>query len=737
MELARYQRSILRFLGRLIPAILVLGSAAAYDDASPQISGVSPLGAQRGTTGTVELKGNYLSNVQRVDFDCDDLAWVETVHSSAGKLSGKVSVAADALLGPHMLRVWTLDGYSTAAMFNVGQFNDVAEAEPNDAIKQAHLVAGPVEIQGLLEPSHDIDVFAMEVGAGERWSFDLRSIEYGSLLECKMSLLDSKGRRIAYNDDRNDYDRTPFIDHLFDQSGTYFVMLDQYRGPRGFRFGANSAYTLRISKLPSLRYAAPLGARVGAKRKIRLGGSALASIEGVYLTEVRAAEYARMTYPYTMPIRFDEDPPAAAKVARIDGKVLERSSESVTTEFEIPAGARTGLWKLWATSLDGIADGPLIELTDLPEYTEPTAGEADWRQGPYVINASLGSEREKDTYQIPGIAGKPLHIWTLSTQLGIPHLDPVITLRDEPGKKLAENDDTVGAYGTLIGNPDSTLFYTPEKNQLLTLTVQDRTRRGGPSHQYRLKVANEKPAFQLFTTPENFSVERGGSAEIIVHMAREQGFDGEATIWFEDMPSGIEAPRGTFRKHQKFEPNADGAEMIIPQIKFRLDVPKSTEAGVYPIRVFGVATDDESKPDRLIVEANTCLMMGPLLDLWNWVRRPLPAITMTVVEPRDVQLLLETKSLTLRRGESADLELRAVNLPDSSQVIVRNLPSEVSYLVTGRQGDQITVQLEAGAGAQIGPSEFSVESKVDGRWASAGLVQLLIKLADPTEAASR
>ena len=102
---------------------------------------MSPLGPQRGTTRTVELKGNYLSNVQRVDFDCDDLAWVETVHSSAGRLSGNVSVAASAPLGPHLLRVWTLDGYSTAAMFNVGQFKDVPEAEPNDSVKEAHLVA--------------------------------------------------------------------------------------------------------------------------------------------------------------------------------------------------------------------------------------------------------------------------------------------------------------------------------------------------------------------------------------------------------------------------------------------------------------------------------------------------------------------------------------------------------------------------------------------------------------------
>ena len=425
-----------RRLRWLLPAILLLGSASAYDRGRPQVDRVSPLGAQRGTTQIVELKGNHLSNIQRVDFDCNDLSWVETVHASAGKLLGKISVAADAPLGPHLFRVWTLDGYSTAAMFNVGQFNDVAEAEPNDSLGQARKVEGPAEVQGLLDQSSDIDFFAIEAAAGERWSFDLRSIEYGSSLECKMALLDARGRRIAYNDDRDDYDETPLIDHVFDEAGTYFVMLDQYRGPRGFRLGTDSSYTLRVTQLPTLRYAAPLGARVGAKTKIRLSGSALASVDRVYLTEVRSAEYARMTYPYTMPIRVGKDPPTAAELARIDGKVLERSSDSITAEFEVPADARTGLWKLWAAGTDGVANGPSIELTGMTELTEATAGQGDWRQGPFVINGSLGADREKDTYQIQAIAGEPLHIWTLSTQLGIPHLDPVITLRDESGKKL-------------------------------------------------------------------------------------------------------------------------------------------------------------------------------------------------------------------------------------------------------------------------------------------------------------
>ena len=39
-----------------------------------------------------------------------------------------------------------------------------------------------------------------------------------------------------------------------------------------------------------------------------------------------------------------------------------------------------------------------------------------------------------------------------------------------------------------------------------------------------------------------------------------------------------------------------------------------------------VKAEEESKPERLVIRANTCAQMGPLLDLWNFIRRPVPAI---------------------------------------------------------------------------------------------------------------
>jgi len=699
----------------------------------PKIVRIYPLGAQRGTSVAVEILGEFLSNTQSVEFDCQDLVWTRTLTTGSGKISGNVAISSDAALGPHLLRVLTLDGPSTSALFNVGQFPSMSETELNDLPERAQfLPTFPVEVQGRLDGAVDIDIYAFHARAGERWNFDFRSIEYGSSVEAKMTLLDAGLQRVAFNDDRNDFDETPFLEHTFAADGTYYIKLDQYRGPRGFNFGKNCGYILRISSLPRITYASPLGARVGTTAKWRLFGTALDKLEKVYLTELREAEYSRMTHPYTMPIRFRPDPPSNSLIARIDGRVVDRGPNHAEVSFAIPAGTRTGLWLLWAESPQGISDGLKVELTDVNEYDETTFQKSGWTPRDASINGSLQRPGEQDVYHMEALAGQPLHFWTLAAQLGASHLDTVLELSDAAGKKLVENDDVVAGQGTLIGNPDSSLFFTPQQSGPITLRVKDRLRRGGPEYQYRLKVRCEKPGFQLVTTPENFTVPRGGSAQIKVHLIGEAGFDQEVSIWSERMPPGVAGLQGRFRADQRFEPNADGADMIIPEIAFRVTVPQSIQPGTYPVRVLGAPMGEESGSIQHFVQAQTTLILGPILDAWNFIRRPLPNVSMTVVEPFDVRLSAESVEISLQQGGMATLELRAENLPDDSVVQLINLPAGVGCRLAGRENNGITFNLEAASDASPGISDISAEVKVGNRWASTRPIKLTVSPAEPS-----
>jgi len=693
---------------------------AARNPPSPKILSVYPLGAQQGTSVTVEILGEFLSNTTSIEFDCRDLVWTQTSYVSSGKVSGTVTISPHAPLGPHILRAVTLDGYSTSDMFNVGQYPSLMEAEPNDLVTQAQEIQGlPVEIQGRMKVAEDRDVFRIRVRSGERWTFDLRSIEYGSGLEAQMFLLDQAGHPIAFDDDRDDFDETPYIEHVFEKDGDYYLKLDQFRGVRGFSWGKNSTYTLRISQLPQISYVSPLGAQVGSRTRLRVLGNALEDLRGVYLTELRRGEYARMTYPYTMPIYFRSDPPTGDQVARIDGKIVSRTTGSAEVEFLIPDGTRPGLWHLWVTGSKGSADGLNLDISNSAEYDERKAAQGNRGKGPFVINGALEQPGEQDVFRIEGLAGQTLHFWTLAAQLGGRYLDTVLQVRDASGKKLAENDDVVPGIGTLIGNPDSTLYYKPQHDGPVFLTIKDRMGRGGPSYEYRLNVKSERPGFQLVTIPENFVVSRGDSAELKVYLIREAGFEDEVSVWFEGMPPGLESSRGKFRADQRFEPNADGNEMIIPEISFQIHASQSVPVGSHPIRILGVPTAEEQIPGRKVVEAQTAVVLGPLLDGVNFLRRPMPQISVTVCNPFEGRLTALAEKLELRRGDSTTLTLKAEGIPEQAPFQIMNLPTGVTYRLTGRHEDQVTLTLEVSPSTPVGVFEISVETKITDRWASS------------------
>ncbi len=711
----------------LFPFILLAAAEVRAEWSSPRIIRVYPLGAQRGTELELEIAGEFLANTTAVVFDCKDITWLETTSSSSTQLTGKVSISRDAWLGPHLLRAVTLDGYSKSALFSVGQFPSLLEREPNNEIKLAQSIPHlPIELQGRLDGAIDMDYFSIQVRAGEHWNFDLRSIEYGSGLETKLTLLDVSGHQVAFNDDRSDFDETPWIEHTFTRSGIYFLKVDQYRGPRGFNFGKACTYTLQISSLPRIGIISPLGLRLGQTTRLNLSGTDLQLLQKIYLTPIRLGEYARMTYPYTTPVHFHSDASSAAETPMIVGKLLNRSARQLQVEFTLSGPYEPGLWRLWGVGPQGISEGGTIEVSAAKEYDEASAPQAGWEKEECVINGILRAPGEKDVFPIRGLAGQPLHFWTLAEQLGLPHLDTVLELRDSTGKRLAGNDDVVAGQGNLLGNSDSSLFYTPKEDGNLQLILKDRLNRAGESYVYRLKVKKEAPSFQLFTSPENFTVPKGGSAILKVHLVRESGFEGEVSIWFEGMPQGVEAPKGKFRADQLFEPNADGADMIIPEISFQIQVPESLSLGDYPIQIFGTPTGEESRADRRVIEAHTSTLMGPLLDTWNYIRRPLPAIVMTVCQPPEGQLTISSNQFSLRQGETTTLELKVQQVPESATIQLINLPEGVKYRELGRQGEQVTMMLEASPESPPGTSEFTAESRIGKRWISTPILQLQI-----------
>jgi hypothetical protein len=606
----------------LLLAMVAFG--AVDEPPQPWLDRVFPLSGQRGTTVRVELHGKFLAKTDRLRFDTPDLEWLTTEKATEKLVTGTIRIARDAALGPHAFHADGPAGPSNSRLFNVSQFASVLEVEPNDTADKAQPIRlEPQSLQGYMKGLVDVDVYQFHAGAGERWTFDLRSLEYGTHLESGLTLLDEHGKRVAGNEDRDDYDESPFLEHVFARDGRYLLKLDQYRGPQGVNCAQNCGYSLEISQLPRVNALDPLGARRGHATRFALRGTALDRIREVYLLLARQAEHYRMTYPFTMPIRFAADPPRAP---RIEGQVTGRSPEALTATFTIPADAELGLWRLWVRGAGGDSAAFNLEIGDAPEFDESTAARLDWRAREAIINGRLARDNEEDTFSVDAEAGKPLRFWTLAAQLGLPFIDTVIELRDLSGEIVASHDDVMTGQGTPVGNPDSSLVYVPAQTGRLSVTVRDRIGRGGPSFAYRLKIRAERAGFQLLAAPEHFTVKRGDQGEMTLLLIREPGFEGEVAVSVEGLPEGVTATAGKFRADQEFGPSADGDNMIIPELPLRFTVAAGATPGTYPIPISGTGgIDNRTTP------AHSSLWIGPP-RFRNDIRRPRPAVTLTIVE---------------------------------------------------------------------------------------------------------
>ena len=596
---------------------LALGFSAE-NPAEPWVDRFEPFGGQVGETVRVSLIGKNLEAPRTVVFGSPHLRWEPLEATSAGEISGRIFIGEEAQLGPHIATLITARGRANSRLFYVDGFESTSEVEPNDLISQAQeLVLKPQTVQGMMPEVTDIDYFALRARAGERWAFEVRSIEYGGFLENNLTLLDSVGEQIAFNDDRDDYLETPFLEHTFAKSGRFYLKLDQYRGPQRVECDRNCGYMLRISRLPVVEAALPLGGCIGSTVEVSLRGRSLSTIERVYLTPVRGAEYYRMTFPYTYPVRVDDD-----FDSRIDTEITRQTETELEVRFEIPSDTRQGLWRIWTGGPHGVDDRISFEITDRPDAASTDVtfdGEA------VSLNGSLDLAGEEDSFMLAVPAGLPIVVTSLAAQMGLPYLDTVLELFDADGNLVAEHDDLMSGQGTVIGNLDSLLHYIPEHAGRYRLVVRDRIGRGGPSFVYRLRVEERLPGFSLLSDPENLNLRSGVVGRVGVLLIREPGFDEAVEVWVEGLPVGITVGRGKFRSDQFFGPSGDGDNVIIPEVFLNVTVGEEVAAGDYPIRVLGRASGRQET-----VEAISTLWIGAPAKR-NDVRRPLPGILLTVL----------------------------------------------------------------------------------------------------------
>jgi hypothetical protein len=69
----------------------------------------------------------------------------------------------------------------------------------------------------------------------------------------------------------------------------------------------------------------------------------------------------------------------------------------------------------------------------------------------------------------------------------------------------------------------------------------------------------------------------------------------------------------------------------------------------------------------------------------------------------------------VKRMESTTLQVKASGLSEEASIQLVNLPSGLSYRLTGRHDDQLTFLVEASADASLGSFDISAETELKNR----------------------
>ena len=115
-----------------------------------------------------------------------------------------------------------------------------AEKEPNDGFAQAQSLGVPATIDGKIQTSLDVDVYRLDLAAGQSVSVEVVAARLGVPLDPRLTLYDARGQELAANDDAEG--RDPKLEFVAPRAGAYFVAV----GDALDAGGDTHAYRLRV-----------------------------------------------------------------------------------------------------------------------------------------------------------------------------------------------------------------------------------------------------------------------------------------------------------------------------------------------------------------------------------------------------------------------------------------------------------------------------------------------------------
>jgi len=411
----------------------------------------------------------------------------------------QVTVAADAPLGKHELRLGADDGYSNPLAFFVGQLPEFSEAsaraitkltgsvEPNDMN-----IIVPATVNGQILPG-GVNRYRFQARKGQNLIAAASARELIPYLadgvpgwfQAALSLYDSNGHELAYDDDFR-FDPDPVIHYRIPQDGQYIIEIKDalYRGREDF------VYRLSLGELPYVASIFPLGGPVGVSTTAELNGWNLPKCD--------------LTISHDLP---------------------------GTYGLDLPHNVR------WLSNHIAFAVDRLPECRKQKPKEDSSA--AQLVRLPIIINGRIDKPGESDVFSFQGYQGQNIVAEVYARRLNSP-LDSQLQLVDASGHELAFNDDLVDpAAGLVTHQADSYLRATLPADGTYFIYLSDAQSKGGSDYAYRLRIGEPRPDFELRVMPSSVTVRAGGGAPVTVYAIRRDGFSGAITLDLAQSAGGI------------------------------------------------------------------------------------------------------------------------------------------------------------------------------------------------------
>lgn len=633
-------------LKTILVVAMSLASVGLYAQKT-NIGYVFPTGAQRGTSVELEIGGQNLTGVASVVVSGEGVK-AEVIPPSkalkqaamkarkekrvitdednmqlAQKVRVRLTIDPDARIGIRDLRV--LNGAGVASnrlFFEIGQYPDSRESEPNDSWQSANaIVQTPAVINGQVMRG-ERDYFSFDAAEGTIVVAEVKAQRFVPFLadavpgwfQPVLTMYDSKGIEVAFCDDYA-LCPDPVIIYKVPRSGRYILEINDaiYRGREDF------VYRIAVGEIPFVTSVFPRGARAGSSVKlelegVNLGNDAKSTIETV--VKIPKDAEAKFITDYVNGVGFHSND----FMLRIG-----HDKETVVTETN---------------------SAKMTEATMLSE------GE--------VVNSRIDVSGDEDWYAIDAQKGESWIFEVVARRVGSP-LDAHMTIVNSKGVVVATKDDVEDkSEGMQTHHADPEMIQRFTQSGRYYIRIADTQNNGGSAYSYRLRAFKAEPDFSLRIEPSSLSIPQGGTAVFTVFALRKYNFRGEIRVDLEGLPKGYRVSNNIIQKGEQ-------------SLKMTITSPSSAPLGRVNFSVVGTAVSPSGSSishEALPVEA-----MMQAFYITHLI--PTDEFRVDIAEPQPFTIHVDDKPVVLEANSTVDVKIRIdrrEGFNEPVQIMLRNAP---------------------------------------------------------------